>query len=242
LQIVGRDFEVQIMRRRLPSLTAAAALLALSGAPALAHAASLPPPDSVTHYAAAGAYRIGPQDTLDINVSQVEELSKPVTVDTGGKVLLPLIGEIQAAGRTPEELSQDIAAALKKHYMKDPQVVVSVKEAQGQKITVDGAVQQPGMYPLAGPTTLMQAVSMAKGADPHFANVHRVAIFRTIDGQRRSAFYDLAAIRQGRAQDPEVYGSDIVVVDTSGSKSFFANFSGAFGSGAGLLGMLLRPW
>jgi polysaccharide export outer membrane protein len=229
------------MRRRLPSLTAAA-LLALGSAPALAGTINLPPPDSLRHSAAGSEYRIEPMDTLDINVSQVAELSKPVQVDTSGKVLLPLIGQIQAAGRTPSELSDDIATALKQKYMKDPQVVVGVKEAQGEKITVDGAVGAPGMYPLAGPTTLMQAVSMAKGADPHFANVHRVAIFRMVNGQRQSAFYDLAQIRSGQAEDPQVYGSDIVVVDTSGSKSFFNNYSGAFGSGLGLLGMLIRPW
>src|SRR4051812_35323758 len=104
------------MRRRLPSLSAAA-LLALSGAPAMAATVNLPPPDSVTHQVAAGDYRIGPQVMLDINVSQVEELSKPVQVDTGGKILLPLVGQVQAAGRTPAELSQDLAGALKKHYM-----------------------------------------------------------------------------------------------------------------------------
>jgi polysaccharide export outer membrane protein len=229
------------MRRQLSSLTAAA-LLALSSAPSLAATTDLPPPDALRHARSAGEYRIGPLDTLDINVSEVPELSKPMQVDNAGKLLLPLVGQIQAAGRTPAELSDDIAAALKQKYMKDPQVVVSVKEAQGEKITVDGAVQAPGMYALAGPTTLMQAVSMAKGADPHFANVHRVAIFRTVNGERRSAFYDLAAIRTGKAEDPQVYGSDIVIVDTSGSKSFFNNFSGAFGSGLGLLGMLARPW
>ena len=227
------------MHKRLPPLTAAA-IIALCGAPALA--ADLPPPDAMTQARAAGDYRIGPQDMLDIDVSQLPEMSKSFEVDTGGNLLLPLVGQVQAAGRTPAELSTDIANALKKKYMKDPQVVVSVKEAQGQKITVDGAVGQPGVYPLNGPTTLMQAVSLAKGADPHFANVHKVAIFRQVNGTRHSAFYDLQQIRTGRAEDPAVYGSDIVVVDTSGSKSFFNNYSGAFGSGIGLLGMLIRPW
>ena len=230
------------MRRRLPSLTAAA-LIALSGAPALAASTQMmPPPDSLSQSQADGVYRIGPSDMLDINVSQVAELSKPVQVDTAGNILLPLIGEVRASGRTPAELSEDIATALKKRYMKDPQVVVSLKEAQGQKITVDGAVQQPGMYSLNGPTTLMQAVSMAKGADPKFANIKRVAIFRTINGERRSAFYDLSQIRTGKATDPRVYGNDIVIVDESGSKSFFNNFSGGLSSGLGFLGMLIRPW
>lgn len=235
------------MRRHLPSLTAAA-IIALGGSSVLGEAAraaptDLPPPDSTSQPVhSRGEYRIGPQDMLDINVSQVEELSKPVQVDTAGNILLPLVGQIKAAGRTPAQLSDDIADALKKKYMKDPQVVVSVKDAQGEKITVDGAVTQPGVYALNGPTTLMQAVSLAKGADPHFANVHKVAIFREVNGTRRSTFYDLAQIRSGHAEDPPVYGSDIVVVDTSGSKSFFNNYSGAFGSGLGLLGMIIRPW
>ena len=226
------------MRLALTSL-AAAASITLAAPPALAASNSLPPPDAMTQARVGVAdYRIGPQDTLDISVDQLAELTKTVQVDTGGHVLLPLIGQVQASGRTTAELSQDIATALKKKYMKDPQVVVSLKEGQGQKITIDGAVVQPGVYPLAGPTTLLQAVSLAKGPDPKLANIKRVAIFRTIGGTRRQAFYDLSQVRSGKAEDPPVYGNDIVVVDTSGAKSFMQNFSGGFG----LLGMILRPW
>ena len=92
--------------------------------------------------------------------------------------------------------------------------------------------------PALGHTTLLQAVSLAKGPDPKLANIRRVAIFRTIGGTRKSAFYDLAQVRTGKAEDPEVYGNDIIVVDTSGSKSFFQNFSGGFG----LLWLLLHPY
>jgi polysaccharide export outer membrane protein len=228
------------MRRALSSL-AAAVLLALAASPALAAANALPPPDAVARVTpGATDYRIGPADSLDINVSQLPELTKVVEVGPGGKILLPLIGQVQAAGRTPVELSDDIATALKKKYMKDPIVVVAVKEAQGDKITVDGAVTKPGVYPLAGPTTLLQAVALAQGPDPRLANPKRVAIFRTVGGQRRTAFYDLTQIRTGRSEDPAIYGNDIVVVDTSGTKSFMQNFQG--GSFVGLLGMLLHPW
>ena len=226
------------MRRRLPSL-AAAAFIACAGASAPALAANLPPPDAGALLRPDAAdYRIGAQDELEINVFGIEELKRTVAVDSGGKILLPLIGAVQAGGRTPAELSNDIAGLLKKSYMKDPQVIVTVKEAQSQKVTVDGAVQQPGQYPLAGPTTLMQAISLARGPDPKLANVKRVAIFRTIRGKRQSAVYNLAAIRSGKAEDPLVYGNDIVVVDTSGAKNFMQNFQGGFG----LLGMLLAPW
>jgi polysaccharide export outer membrane protein len=222
-----------------PIPLAAAALIALGAPSAFAASSNLPPPDSAPKVKAAAAdYRIGPGDVLNINVDQLAELSKTFEVDTGGRLLLPLVGQIPAAGRTPAELSDDIAVALKKRYMKDPQVVVSLKEAQGQRVTVDGAVNKPGVYPLAGPTTLLQAVSLGGGPDQHFANVHRVAIFRTVDGQRRPIFYDLAKVRSGKAEDPPVYGNDIVVVDTSGAKSFMQNFQGALGP----LGVLLRPW
>jgi polysaccharide export outer membrane protein len=229
------------MRRRSSSL-AVAAVLALTAPPALAAStAALPPPDTGFHLSPGTSdYRIGPQDKLSVDVSQLPDLTKEVQVDPSGRILLPLIGQVQAAGRTPAQLSDDIATALKQKYMKDPIVVVSVKEANGEKVTIDGAVEKPGVYPLTGPTSLMEAVAMAQGPDPKLANTHRVAIFRTIGGQRRSAIYDLAEIRQGKAQDPAVYGSDIVVVDSSGAKSFIQNFSG--GSFIGLLGMLIRPW
>ena len=224
------------MRRVLPTL-ALGALLGLAAAPSLA--ADLPPPDNTLRVSATMAdYRIGTQDTLDINVFQIEELKRTVQVDSGGKILLPLIGQIQASGRTPAELSVEIADALKRSYMKDPQVIVTVKESQSQRVTVDGAVNQPGVYPLSGPTTLLQAISLARGPDNKLANVKRVAVFRNVGGTRRQAMYDLTRIRSGTAEDPPVYANDIVVVDTSGGKSFMQNFQGAFG----ILGMLIRPF
>jgi polysaccharide export outer membrane protein len=222
------------MHRRYVPL-AAAALVALGAPPAFA-AANTAPPAPIA--APAADYRITPGDQLNISVDQLAELSKTFEVDTSGSLLLPLVGQIPAAGRTPAQLSDDIAVALKKKYMKDPQVLVSLKEAQGQRVTIDGAVNKPGVYPLAGPTTLLQAVSLGGGPDQHFANIHRVAIFRNVDGRRSQTFYDLAKVRNGKAEDPPVYGNDIVVVDTSGAKSFMQNFQGALGP----LGVLLRPW
>jgi polysaccharide export outer membrane protein len=212
------------MRQSLSSLAAATALV-LVATYATAAPARLPPPDEVAG-ASSGVrdYRIGPDDTLDINVFQIAELTRSVHVDSTGKILLPLLGTVQASGRTPDQLSMDIATELKKSYMKDPQVTVAVKEAQSQRVTVDGAVIQPGVYP--------------KGPDPKLANIRHVAIFRTVGGTRRSAMYDLSEVRTGKAEDPEIFGNDIIVVDTSGSKSFFQNFSGGFG----LLGMLIRPY
>ncbi len=191
--------------------------------------AALPPPDGAVSIRPGDSnYRIGPQDSLDINVFQVADLTKTVQVDTGGKILLPLIGEENAAGLTTEELAKQIEADLGKKYLKNPQVTVSVKDAASQKITVDGAVQQPGIYSLQGPTTLMQAVALAKGADPKLANLHKVAVIREVSSEKRAAMFDLAAIREGRAADPQIYGKDVIIVDTSGTKSFLQNSSPLF--------------
>lgn len=160
-------------------------------------------------------YRIGVGDKLNVRVFQVPDLSfAELVVDTSGNIQMPLIGAVQAAGRTSGELSSDIARRLSAQYLRDPQVTVTVTEAASQKITVDGAVTRPGVYEMRGSTTLLQAVAMAEGPTG-VADLTKVAVFRTVAGQRSVALFDLAAIRQGRAADPEVLGDDVIVVDTS---------------------------
>ena len=224
------------MNQRLASVASAAFLVtgiagqAVAGGPAV-----LPPPDGAVAIRPGDTdYRIGPQDVLDINVFQVSDLTKTVRVDTGGKILLPLVGQMNAAGRTPGELSADLVAALSKTYMRDPQVVVSVKEASSQKVTIDGAVMQPGLYPLQGPTTLIQAVALARGIDPKLANPKKVAVIRTVNSKRVTGFYNLSAIREGKAADPQIYGQDVIIIDTSAGKSFLSNM----GSAMSIIGLL----
>lgn len=162
-----------------------------------------------------GQARIGVGDKLDVNVFQVPDLSlKDLIVDTSGNIHLPLIGSVRGMGRTSNELSSDIAARLGARYLRNPQVTVIVTEAASQKITVDGAVTKPGVYEMRGSTSLLQAVAMAEGPS-RAADLTNVAVFRSINGQRAVALFDLSAIRQGRAADPEVLGDDIIVVDTS---------------------------
>lgn len=160
-------------------------------------------------------YRIGVGDKLDVRVFQVADLSfQELVVDTSGNINLPLIGAVRSAGRTAGEMSTDIAGRLATRYLRDPQVTVTVKEAASQKITVDGAVTKPGVYEMRGSTSLLQAVAMAEGPT-RVADLTKVAVFRSIDGRRSVALFDLSAIRQGRASDPQVLGDDVIVVDTS---------------------------
>lgn len=162
-----------------------------------------------------GDYRIGPNDTLNVTVFQVPDLSvNGVRVDTAGNIQLPLIGTVPAAGRTASELSEAVRQALASSYLQNPQVTVAIAEAASQKVTIDGAVTTPGVFELRGRTTLLQAVAMARGPTPT-ADLTSVAVFRTIEGQRMVAVFDLRAIRLGEAQDPEILGDDVVVVDSS---------------------------
>jgi polysaccharide export outer membrane protein len=165
--------------------------------------------------AGAGEYRIGVGDKLAVRVFQVADLSfEELMVDTSGNINLPLIGAVRSAGRTAGEMSIEIAQRFAAQYLRDPQVTVTVKEAASQKITVDGAVTRPGVYEMRGSTSLLQAVAMAEGPS-RVADLTKVAVFRSIDGRRSVAVFDLSAIRQGRASDPQVLGDDVVVVDTS---------------------------
>jgi polysaccharide export outer membrane protein len=162
-------------------------------------------------------YLIGPQDELDINVFQIEDLSKKVRVESSGTILLPLIGQVRASGRTVKDLSDEISLKLGERYVKDPLVTVTVTESASQKVTVDGAVTQPGIYPISGNTTLTQAVALARGTIED-ANLRQVAIFRNEGDKRLAAVFDLSAIRSGRLPDPPVYANDVIVVETAAGR------------------------
>jgi polysaccharide export outer membrane protein len=177
--------------------------------------------------AAPAEYRLGVGDKLDVRVFQVADLSfAELVVDTSGNINMPLIGAVRAAGRTGGEISTDIAGRLAARYLRNPQVTVTVKEAASQKITVDGAVTRPGVYEMRGSTSLLQAVAMAEGPS-RVADLTKVAVFRSIDGRRSVAVFDLSAIRQGRATDPQVLGDDVIVVDTSRLNSALREVVGA---------------
>jgi polysaccharide biosynthesis/export protein len=174
-----------------------------------------------------GDYRMGVGDKISIRVFQVADLSfDNLVIDRSGNVQMPLIGAVRGAGRTPAEMSADVAERLSAQYLRDPQVTVTVTEAAMQKITVDGAVMKPGVYEMNGTTSLLQAVAMAEGPT-RIADLTKVALFRTIDGRRSVALFDLAAIRQGRASDPQVLGDDVIVVDASRLSSALRDVVGA---------------
>lgn len=183
-------------------------------------------PDVETLEVPAGPQRIGPLDKLRITVFQVEELSGEFQVDANGRINFPLIGTVEAQGRTSNELAQQIGERLSQRYLRSPNVQVAITEATAQTITVDGAVRQPGVIPIRGTTTLMRAVALARGTAED-ANTGRVVVFRTINGERMAAAFDLRRIRRAEAEDPVIYGNDIVVVAGSNTRTLFRDIISA---------------
>lgn len=164
-------------------------------------------------------YRIGPSDLIEISVFQAPELSRTVRVGARGTLTLPLIGQLNAGGLTGHELEMLIAAKLRESYLQDPQVSVFIKEYISQRVTVEGSVNKPGVFPISGKTTLLQAIAMAGGLDK-LADTSDIKVFRDRkDGSREAVQYDIDPIRKGEAQDPVLLTSDVIVVGKSGARS-----------------------
>lgn len=108
-------------------------------------------------------YRIGPQDLLEISVFGLEELNKSVRVSEDGNITLPLLGEIQVEGLTKGEVEKKLSQLLEEDYLQDPQVTVFIREYQSKRVSVIGAVKNPGPYELIGHQTLLQIISRAGG-------------------------------------------------------------------------------
>jgi polysaccharide export outer membrane protein len=182
------------------------------------YAGALAAPDAPTVVPLEAGYKIAPLDTLAIKVFKMPDLSGEFEVDLTGQISMPLIGEVSAVELTTAELDKKLTDKLGERYLQNPDVSVGVKASTRRSVTVDGAVNKSGSYPIGGPVTLMQAIALAGGSSPE-ANAHRVAIFRTIQGKRQAAAFDLVEIRRGQAEDPPIFPGDIVVVDGSGNKA-----------------------
>jgi len=98
-----------------------------------------------------------------------------------------------------------------------------VSKAVSQKITVEGEVFKPGVYQIIGRTTLVQAIALAGGAD-QYADYKHIAVFRSVDKVPHAAMFNLEKTNRGRAEDPEIYRDDVIVVERSGIKTTFRDY------------------
>ena len=161
-------------------------------------------------------------DRLAIKVFKMEDLSGDYDVDLAGNISLPLIGEIKAVNLTTAELDDQLSQKLGAKYLEHPDVSVAIKSSTAHVVTIDGAVREGGSFPVGGPITLIQAVALAKGTSED-ANARRVAVFRTVSGQRQAAAFDLTAIRRGQsprsANLPRRHRRGRRLVDQGGAKA-----------------------
>ena len=157
-------------------------------------------------------YIIGPQDMLDISVWKEPGVTRTVPVRPDGKISLPLLNDVQAAGLTPMQLSNSLTEKLKK-FMDAPQVTVIVTQINSQRVYVIGQVMRPGAYPLLPGMTILQALSSA-GGFAQFANEKKVFLLRTVNGTQTKSYFNYKQVLDGKRPEQNLVlkaGDQIVV-------------------------------
>lgn len=168
---------------------------------------------------------IGPLDTISVSVFGVPELSGEVQVDAGGRIAMPLIGELDAGDKSAAELASDIEQKYAVQYVRDPDVTVNIVSSVSQVVTVDGQVVEPGLYPVTNQMTLLRAVASARGLT-EFAKQDDVVVLRTVEGRLIAGLYNISAIRRGQYSDPAIFANDLIVVGDSPQRRLFRDFIG----------------
>jgi len=176
-----------------------------SGTPGAAVAAP------VSRFVAAEAFRIGPEDILDVQVWKNSDLSRIVPVWPDGMISLPLVNDIQAAGLTPTDLRQQITQRLAE-FVPSPEVSVIVREVHSVKVAVLGAVRMPGLYEVKSPATVLEMLARAQGLN-EFADRGRIVVLRQNGTTTTRIPFNYRKVAEGSEQDNfSVRPGDIVVV------------------------------
>jgi polysaccharide export outer membrane protein len=157
-------------------------------------------------------YVIGPQDVLDISVWKEAELTRVVPVRPDGRISLPLLNDVQAAGLTPLQLAAQISESLKK-FVTNPQVTVIVSQINSQRIYILGEVTRPGAYPLLPGMTVLQGLSSA-GGFTLFANMKKIYVLRQENGKQQKLPFNYKEVVSGKNTEQNLLlkaGDQIVV-------------------------------
>lgn len=165
-------------------------------------------------------YRIGPKDLLEITVFGLPELTQTVRVAEDGSITMPLLGKVEVAGLTAQELETRLASILDKQYTKDARVTIFIREYQ--KISMLGAVGRPGQYELVGPTRLLQAIAQAGGLTPQAMN--ELFIYRIgKDGRQTTITIDVGELMVRGNQDLniELQPKDVISVPVDLTQNVF---------------------
>lgn len=164
----------------------------------------------------AQSYFVRAKDILNISVVGEASLTfDEMRVDEDGGFMFPMLGRVQASGQTVEGITRDITTRLAAKYIRRPMVTVNVVSTVSNIVTVEGAVEQPGVFNFQTNTTLLGAMAMAKGPK-RVARLDQVVIFREVNGQPLAARFDLNQVRAGKMIDPVLLPNDRIVLGVSG--------------------------
>ena len=164
-------------------------------------------------------YTIGPNDLIDIDVYGVPELKRTVRVNSSGLVSLPLVGQVSLGGLTAQEAEKRLEKVYGEKYLANPQISVFIREFTTQRVTVEGAVAKPGVYPLTGQLTLLRTMALVGGGGP-MARLDEVMVYRKApDGRMETLTYNMEKIRDGAEPDPIIYAEDVIVVKRDATRA-----------------------
>jgi len=199
--------EIRAARCRVATLAALA--LALGS---LACSSVTPAPQPMGPNAFPGPYRVGPPDQLLVSILPEPQIDRTVVVRPDGKISIDLVGDVDAAGRTPEEIAADIQERISK-YKRDASVTVSVAKADSIAITVLGEVRAPKVFPLQRETRVVEALGEV-GGPSFFASTSKIRVVRPADPTPAVFIVDLDDITEGDlSTNIQLNGGDIIYVE-----------------------------
>jgi polysaccharide export outer membrane protein len=157
-------------------------------------------------------YIIGPDDVLSIVYWRDKDMTAEVAVRPDGKISLPLVNDVQAAGLTPTQLRDSLVTESKK-YIEDPNVTVVVKQINSRRVFITGEISKPGTYVLSGPTTVLQLIALAGGVRD-YADTKKIQIIRNENGKPVSHLFNYKDVMQGKnlQQNIELKPGDTVII------------------------------
>ena len=157
-------------------------------------------------------YRLGPNDLMDVEVFGVPDLKRTVRVNSSGQVSLALVGNVLLAGLSAQQAETVIADKYAEKFLQNPQISVFIKEFTTQRITIEGAVARPGIYPVTGQVSLLRALALA-GGGAAYSDLSDIMVFRVAqNGAKTTQTHDLDKIRAGELPDPFILAEDVIVV------------------------------
>jgi polysaccharide export outer membrane protein len=159
-----------------------------------------------------GDYEIGPEDVLEISVWKEKDLQREVLVRPDGWFTFPLVGNIEAKGKTAQQIQEEITQWLKE-YIPNPVVSVSVKKIAGYKIFVIGRVNKPGEYVVGSYIDVLQALTLAGGLTP-FAEEAKIKIVRKENGKKTILPFDYSTVKKGMRMEQNItlMSGDVIIV------------------------------